>query len=385
MYITRLKLKNWRNFTEVDIPLRETALIIGPNASGKSNLLDALRFLRDVAMPRGGGLQKAIDDRNGVPKIRCLAARKNPEIELLVELSSSPDDSPIAFQWRYELAFKNEASGHKRNLITRERVKKRGVRGYLLSRPSKEDKEDPELLTQTALENMLANSGFREIAHFLSGVTYLHLVPQLLRHRELFSYSGSDGDPFGQNFLERIAKASEKTRERYLKSMEEALNLAVPQLKTLKFVKDEMGHPHLQARYQHWRPKGAKQWEDQFSDGTLRLVGLLWCLLEGYSPLLLEEPELSLNEAIIERIPILIERMQRKRDQQVFITTHSYALLSNPGIDGRQLVFLEPKSEGTEVRGISKEEATQLQAGLSLAEIMLPKARAEAAERMAPE
>lgn len=383
MYITRLRLKNWRNFTNVDIRLRETALIIGPNASGKSNLLDALRFLRDVAMPRGGGLQKAIDDRNGVPKIRSLAARRDPEIEFLVELSNSPDDE--TFAWRYELAFRNETSGHKRNLITRERVRRGGEKGYLLNRPNKADKEDRELLTQTALENMLANSGFREIAHFLSGVTYLHLIPQLLRHRELFSYSGNDGDPFGQNFLERIAKASEKTREKYLKSMEEALNLAVPQLKTLRFVKDEMGRPHLQARYQHWRPKGAKQWEDQFSDGTLRLVGLLWCLLEGYSPLLLEEPELSLNEAIIERIPILVERMQRKRDQQIFITTHSYALLSNPGIDGRQLVFLEPKEEGTEVRGISQEEAIQLQSGLSLAEIMLPKARAEAAERMALE
>ena len=44
MIISRLKLTNWRNFTEVDVPLRDRVFIIGPNASGKSNLLDARRY-----------------------------------------------------------------------------------------------------------------------------------------------------------------------------------------------------------------------------------------------------------------------------------------------------------------------------------------------------
>ncbi|MDD9852741.1 MAG: AAA family ATPase, partial [Deltaproteobacteria bacterium] len=66
MMISRVKLKNWRNFREVDVPLRERQFIVGPNASGKSNLLDAFRFLRDIAKGTGGGLQKAIEDRGGV-------------------------------------------------------------------------------------------------------------------------------------------------------------------------------------------------------------------------------------------------------------------------------------------------------------------------------
>ena len=37
-------------------------------------------------------------------------------------------------------------------------------------------------------------------------------------------------------------------------------------------------------------PMQARQREDQFSDGALRLVGLLWTLLEGDALLLLEEP-----------------------------------------------------------------------------------------------
>lgn len=48
MYITYLKLKNWRNFRNAEVRLAARSYLIGPNASGKSNLLDVFRFLRDV-------------------------------------------------------------------------------------------------------------------------------------------------------------------------------------------------------------------------------------------------------------------------------------------------------------------------------------------------
>ena len=49
MIISRFLLKNWKNFQEIDVPLENRVFLIGPNASGKSNFLDALRFLRDAA------------------------------------------------------------------------------------------------------------------------------------------------------------------------------------------------------------------------------------------------------------------------------------------------------------------------------------------------
>jgi len=379
MLITRIALKNWRNFEEIDVRLRETVYLIGPNASGKSNFLDALRFLQDVANPRGGGLQKAIGNRKGMAKLKSLIARNYPAVGILVELSENVDDSePL---WRYTIEFTAETAGLRRNIITHESVWHR-EQGELLNRPDSNDEKDTELLTQTALENTYTNSKFREIAKFLDSITYMHLVPQLLRHPELSAPTEADTDPFGQRFLERVANADDKTRDLYLKKMEDALNLAVPQLKELRFVRDEMGRPHLEAKYTHWRARGAHQREDQFSDGTLRLIGLLWCLLEGHSPLLLEEPELSLNDAIVERIPLLIDKLQRKRMQQVFMTTHSYALLENPGIDGRNVLILEPGSEGTQVRGISEDEAVLLKSGLSISEVLLPNTRPESADKI---
>ena len=70
VFITRLKLQNWRNFKEIEVELRDRVFVIGPNASGKSNLLDVFRFLRDIAKPTGGGLQRAVEARGGVTQ-RC--------------------------------------------------------------------------------------------------------------------------------------------------------------------------------------------------------------------------------------------------------------------------------------------------------------------------
>ncbi len=384
MIVTRLVLKNWRNFLEIDVPLSESTYLLGANASGKSNFLDVFRFLHDVSKPQGGGLQKAIADRGGIQKVRCLHARRDPEVRIEIHLSDSRDDRKPA--WRYVLGFKPEGKGAQRTLISSEQVWKRGQSQALLSRPNELDTADPVRLTQTALEQIQANADFRELAAFFAEITYLHLVPQLLKYGDQIGGQRLEDDPFGQGFLERVAKTSPKTRDSRLRRIEKALSLAVPQFRELRFTKDKVtGRPHLEAMYSHHRPNAGWQREEQFSDGTLRLLGLLWVLIEDESMLLLEEPELSLNDAIVREIPRLLERIQRdkkRRGRQVVVSTHSEALLSNPGIDGRGVLLLEPKEEGTRVRPVDAAEASSLKSGLSVAEVVLPKTHPKTVEQL---
>jgi predicted ATPase len=184
-------------------------------------------------------------------------------------------------------------------------------------------------------------------------------------------------DPFGQGFLDQLALATPGTRDSRLKRIERALQLAVPQFAELKFERDELGHPHLKARYKHHRPNAGWQSEEHFSDGTLRLLALLWTLLSGDSVLLLEEPELSLNDSIVRQIPLMLGTAQqgRKLRRQVVLSTHSEALLSNEGIDGRGVILLELSSEGSTARMPNEAEMTALRSGLSPAEVLLPKTR----------
>jgi hypothetical protein len=247
-----------------------------------------------------------------------------------------------------------------------------------LDRPNPDDLDDPQRLTQTYLEQIGSNAAFREVARFLQSVTYLHLVPQLLRYADQIQGRMIEDDPFGQGFLERVAKATEKTRRARLRVIEEALKIAVPQLQQLQFVRDtDTGRPHLQALYSHWRPNAGWQREDQFSDGTLRLLGLLWSLLDGDSLLLLEEPELSLNAGIVAQLAPLIHRVQRSRRRQVIISTHSDALLNEKGIDGREVLMLSPRGERTAVAVASDVEDVRalLEAGFSAGEAVLPRTK----------
>ena len=371
MLITRIRLKNWRNFQSLDLPLRSVAYVLGPNASGKSNLLDALRFLRDVSKTNGGGLQAAIAERGGISKVRCLHARRDPEVVIDIEFSEELD-GPV--KWRYLLAFVSEGKGE-RLLVSREQVWK--DTDPIVNRPDTSDDVDIMLRTQTHLEQIQTNIKFREVAEFLSQITYLHLVPQILRFGEKIGGHRLTDDPFGQGFLERLAETPEKTRKARLTKISRALSLAVPQFEDLRFNKDAMGHPHLEARYAHHRPNAGWQSEEHFSDGTLRLFGLLWALLDGSSMLLLEEPEISLNDAIVKEIPLIVDRLQRDRKtkRQVVLTTHSDALLSNPGIDERGVVILETGKQGTTGRPLNSSERQALSAGLSVAEVVLPKTR----------
>ena len=209
MLISRLQLQNWRNFKKIEVDLRDRVFVIGPNASGKSNLLDVFRFLRDVAKPKGGGLQRAVEMRGGMTKVRCLLARSNPEVLIEVDLAEKIDTPAI---WRYCLAFRSEGKGKQRVVVSKERVEDLRTGAVLLDRPhNPEDQADRERLTETSMEQVNANKDFRDIAQFFGALTYLHLVPQLLKHTELGASALLEGDPFGQSFLERIAKTPDRT------------------------------------------------------------------------------------------------------------------------------------------------------------------------------
>ena len=359
MIITRLKLTNWRNFAEANVALRERAFVIGPNASGKSNLLDAIRFLRDVAKREGGGLQAAVARRGGVRQIRCLSARGNSSVGIEVHLSK---DANAPTDWVYALEFSVEPAGNRRVLVKRETVKRNGR--IVLNRPDADDTSDSERRTETALEQINANRQFRDVAAFFDSVSYLHLVPQMVRHGAELGGNRLENDPFGQGFLERIASTNANTRRSRLTKIQGAIEHIVPQLKEISFERDKAtGQPHLKARFANWRSNDSWMRESQFSDGTLRLIGLFWSMLENESLLLLEEPEISLNRDIVLRLPGLVYRLsrpvRRRRgsrrpavQRQVILTTHSSDLLCDRGIDGSEVLYITPDNEGSTIKSM---------------------------------
>jgi len=370
---TTIYLENWRNFTRVEIRLQRRAFLLGPNASGKSNFLDVFRFLHDLVTV-GGGFQEAVRKRGGVSSLRCLAARRYSDIVIRVTIGEGNGNT-----WEYDIEFTQD--NLRRPVIKRERI----VQGFveLLARPDDKDKSDPERLTQTYLEQVNVNKEFRQVADFFGSVRYLHVVPQLVREPD--RSVGKRNDPFGGDFLEQIARTPEKTRHARLGRIREALRVAVPQIKELELARDVRGTPHVRGKYEHWRPQGAWQSEDQFSDGTLRLMGLLWAILDGSGPLLLEEPELSLHPEVVRFIPQMFARIQRRTGRQIIVSTHSSDLLQDEGIGLDEVVLLQPGDEGTSLQladGLPSIKSL-VGGGISLAEAIMPQTRPDKVEQLA--
>jgi predicted ATPase len=210
MIVSRMFLKNWKNFVSVDVALGQRVFLVGPNASGKSNLMDALLFLQGIAGMRGG-LQEAIEDRGGLSQIRSLSAEKNAIVEIQISLSDDSDEKGQKPRWIYSLGIEENETSRPPRLIY-ERVW--AGEKQILSRPDEEDAKYPERLEQTYLEGKTSHQQFREVAAFVQSLQY-------------------QDDPFGRSLLERIENTTPRVRAVRLKKIEAALQAAVPQLEDL--------------------------------------------------------------------------------------------------------------------------------------------------------
>jgi len=178
MRFTRLRLTNWRNFRNADVPLCPRTFVIGPNASGKSNLLDAIRFLKALAED-GGGLQRAVvEQRGGLKAIRSIHARNvthvgvkatvvgDDGVEWLYELELAEDRKTRAPQVVRELMQRQPGPpSTARDATRRARIPRNGRRPCSSS------------VGRTRIKDL------RELARFFASVEYSRVVPQVVREQ----------------------------------------------------------------------------------------------------------------------------------------------------------------------------------------------------------
>jgi len=374
---TRIHLENWRNFKKVDVNLQQRVFLVGPNASGKSNFLDAFRFLHDIVSP-SGGFQVAVQKRGDVESLRCKASRNQKPI--IVDATIGNDANPN--EWEYALHI------NRRRLQPNIRAEKVYENGKPVSeRPDAKDKVDEKRLTQTFLEQSHANLKFRAIADYFETIKYLHVIPQVIREPEIFIDSCGDRQFFadyGSEFIDEIQSSADDNGKNFIEIANSILRIAVPQLEKLYVDEGGWGEKHLYVKFKHWLKEHPAHDEKLLSDGTIRLLALIWTLLKGKGPLLLEEPELSLHPGVIRYIPQVLYKFQRIYNRQIIISTHSSDLLQDEGIGLDEVLLLIPSDEGTVVKPASDFDEIRLllEGGLNLADAVFPMTQPEDAHRL---
>ncbi|MGB0659550.1 MAG: ATP-dependent nuclease [Mangrovicoccus sp.] len=112
MHLSRIKIKNFRNFADFDVSVGGNLVVVGENRVGKSNLLHALRLVFDPSMPdsaRQLGLSDFWDGLDGLTKDDSILVSveikefENDEDILAILTDFRLDDDPETVRLTYEL------------------------------------------------------------------------------------------------------------------------------------------------------------------------------------------------------------------------------------------------------------------------------------------
>ncbi len=89
MKIKRIHVKNFRSFDEIDVEVGNLNVLIGANASGKSNFIQIFQFLKDVL---NKGLENAVSLQGGESLIRNVIGKESKDLFLRIFWDGEPPE-----------------------------------------------------------------------------------------------------------------------------------------------------------------------------------------------------------------------------------------------------------------------------------------------------
>ena len=347
--ITSIRLVNFKNFADETLRVGPFTVIVGANASGKSNIRDAFRFLHGVA--RGYTLAEILGGKHGVGgQLEWEAIRGAPN-EVTRFALGYPYLEQSSFSLHVELDLKCgktfysitvEFNPHSadRFLVLEEELRTKSTRVYRAKNnnggelslegesgplPDRLSRSKPALTQTFFLKDLTTHAKMSEmgILPVLQGMRFLELDP--LRMREP-SFPGATtlGDS-GEN-LPTVLQAVCADDERRTILADWLRELTPMDVANFEFPRETNDRVSLRILEANGMPVSAYS----ASDGTLRFLAMLAALLGGEAPALyfLEEIDTGIHPARLALLLELIERQTAKGNVQVVTTTHAPDLLT---------------------------------------------------------
>ncbi len=387
--LTRIWARNFKSIRSLDLELGPLTVLVGPNASGKSNVLDVLRFIKD-ALDRN--LDSAVTSRHGIDAVRMTNPQRcHSNVEVGFEVAKDE------FEMRYEFEISSQEGVYRverehGTLVTAASnwepiefeikggiaVTPKGFRDNLygdlfndyvfddselampfwalfLFRPIEQNRSSQHLMGRGI------GSDVDEAMKFVRGMQFYRLFPDAMREpRKLMNphLLVEDGQNLGSVLSEMV-----KLDSPYLGEIKNSLNQIVPGLNDLR-VDQSGGYLVVKLRHEVGEDGGTGSLFDltQESDGTVRLLGLLTAFYQDVPNSLVgvEEPELTIHPgALAVLADVMVEASSRT---QVVATTHSPDLIDRLPIESLRAV--EMRDGCTEVGPVSQAQAKAVMNGL---------------------
>ena len=361
--LTRIRARNFRSLRDVDVPLGPLTVLIGPNGSGKTNVLNVLRFL---ARTTRTDLEDALLWAGGYERVQRRARDTGP-VELLVEArvtahssGSAPDVYELVLRRHGGVVTREESFQFKR---TEGRGRRIAVQGTTVAIQD-EDTVGPEsrslanaqtsgLATLPRLADDEGGEGIRAFADFLSDLYVLEpdvsaarSSARLGRRRlaadagnlsaALHSLSQDDGDAFA--------------------ALEDDLSRCLPGLDGVRFEApaSSAARELVAVLHEHGVTEPVPLADASF--GTVRLLALLVALHDPEPPPLtaVEEIDHGLHPYAID---VLVDRMRAATERtQLLVTTHSPTLVNRLTPEEVVVCDRDPRSGESVIPAVDADE-----------------------------
>lgn len=354
MRLASVRIRHYKSLSDIEFQdIQPLTVLVGCNGVGKSNITDALRFLRDAVTE---GLDHAVSKRGGIALIRQYSPTKPYRISFDFSFEEYGQEEQIfvskyhlsltslregnfrveqeTCEWHQEVFVENEEkedweTEFKKLQFLRDASGKLTVDGAEDSRPLAPD--SLALGKRVVMSNFAYNRLGQPLVGFISECRFSSIYPNTLR-----APTHPDTDPTlkenGENWAS-IIRAMRKTSrgKQALEQIKEMMSVVMPQLEdiTTRAV-GSFVFPQFKVR----ESNGDAHYFDpsQISDGTLRVLGILLALYHTPHPslMVIEEPEQTVNPALL---ALLADAFREASERtQLLITSHSPYLvdLFNP-------------------------------------------------------
>jgi predicted ATPase len=392
--ITSLQLENWKSFEQAILHIDSLTVLIGTNASGKSNALDALSFLNRIAT--GNMLTAALQGDTGLPALRGgteWAARKPGHIfSLSVTIRA---EEATDYEYRLECRVSEKRCDLQAEQLTRIKYRlsksnnRRSKVGQIklihtdacstndsptiVARLYNEKRGTPRQLSRThAVVFQLVGQKLRQeiqdgVIAVIGALRDIFILDPISSHMRGYSPLADKLEPDARNIAGVIAallpekqKEIEKVLTKYARQLPDRDIRRVYAEPVGKFNTDAMLYCE-----EHWRDDLTPPTVDArgMSDGTLRFLAIMTALLTRpkNSLLVVEEVDNGLHPSRAQLLLEVLQTVGGQHNVDVLVTTHNPALLDAMG--GKMVPFITVAHRDP-VTGASRltlmEEITQL-------------------------
>jgi len=350
--IKRLRVRNYLSLKDVDLELGGRNFLVGPNMSGKSNLIDCFRFLTTMVI---SGVNKAFLDRGGFQEVAWKGGNESQiSIGLIAEVPIDGNGRMKIFD--YEISIIGSATG----LITVEsetlKVKtKNSVKtlidlknghGKILNEDGTPAFTPPGDPTRSVLEFNVPGWEGTLFKTFVSIWRFYRLIPTLMKQANAAT---------SQNFLNEGGDNLSSWLMTLQSHPEEFQRMKQVATDVLPDIKEILTPPtQFATTYVTTQEKGLKGtiniW--RMSDGELAFLALLSLIFApenlGTPLYCIEEPENHLHPKLLET---LVGVLTQRQDEfgasaaQLVTTTHSPHLVDKVSLE--ELIVVEKTNGST--------------------------------------